>query len=171
MIKLSVNETKWSSFLARTGALILFISIRIFNFGREKLPGLSRNGPKGFEFRESLLLPVLVYKVSMALFVSLLFAFMLPLFWAKYKGFLALAVGNLTYYAMCLCCFPSLDVFICFQLAEMLIVCSLALRLFIPGYLVDAPYVFSRLYYFLLPATIALPSLVVLLSVVLALGS
>ena len=27
MIKLSVNETKWSSFLARTRALILFISI------------------------------------------------------------------------------------------------------------------------------------------------
>ena len=27
MIKLSVNETKWSSLLARTGALILYISI------------------------------------------------------------------------------------------------------------------------------------------------
>jgi len=26
-IKLSVNETKWSSLLARTGALILYISI------------------------------------------------------------------------------------------------------------------------------------------------
>ena len=30
----------------------------------------------------------------MALFVSLLFVFMLPLFWVKYKGFLVLAVGN-----------------------------------------------------------------------------
>ena len=28
IIKLSVNEAKWSSFLARTGALILFISTR-----------------------------------------------------------------------------------------------------------------------------------------------
>ena len=46
MIKLSVNETKWSSFLARTRALILYISIWIFDFGPEKLPGLSRNGPQ-----------------------------------------------------------------------------------------------------------------------------
>ena len=46
MIKLSVGETKWSSFLARTGALILYISIWIFDFGHEKLPGLSRNGPQ-----------------------------------------------------------------------------------------------------------------------------
>ena len=45
MIKLSVNETKWSSLLARTRALILYISIWIFDFGPEKLPGLSRNGP------------------------------------------------------------------------------------------------------------------------------
>ena len=30
MIRLSVNETKWSSFLARNRALILFISIWIF---------------------------------------------------------------------------------------------------------------------------------------------
>ena len=45
MIKLSVNETKWSSLLARTGALILYISIWIFDFGPERLPGLSRNGP------------------------------------------------------------------------------------------------------------------------------
>ena len=43
MIKLSVNETKWSSLLARTSALILFISIWIFDFGPVKLPGLSRN--------------------------------------------------------------------------------------------------------------------------------
>ena len=46
MIKLSVNETKWSSLLARTGALILYILIWIFDFGPEKLPGLSRNGPQ-----------------------------------------------------------------------------------------------------------------------------
>ena len=45
MIKLSVKETKWSSLLARTGALILYISIWIFDFGPEKLSGLSRNGP------------------------------------------------------------------------------------------------------------------------------
>ena len=45
MIKLSVNETKWSSLLARTRALILYISIWTFDFGPEKLPGLSRNGP------------------------------------------------------------------------------------------------------------------------------
>ena len=44
MVKLSVNETKWSSLLARTLALILYISILIFDFGPEKLPGLSRNG-------------------------------------------------------------------------------------------------------------------------------
>ena len=47
MIKLSVNETKWSSLLARTRALILYISIWIFDFGPVKLPGLSRNGPQG----------------------------------------------------------------------------------------------------------------------------
>ena len=47
MIKLSVNETKWSSFLARTRALTLFISTSIFDFGPEKLPGLSRNGTQG----------------------------------------------------------------------------------------------------------------------------
>ena len=46
MIKLSVNETKWISFLARNLALILFISISIFDFGPEKSPGLSRNGPQ-----------------------------------------------------------------------------------------------------------------------------
>ena len=45
MIKLPVNEKKkWSTFLARTRALILFISIWIFDFGPEKLPGVSRNG-------------------------------------------------------------------------------------------------------------------------------
>ena len=46
MIKLSVNETKRSSLLARTHALILYISIWIFDFGPVKLPGLSRNGPQ-----------------------------------------------------------------------------------------------------------------------------
>ena len=43
MIKLSANETKWSSLLARTHVFILYISISIFDFGPEKLPGLSRN--------------------------------------------------------------------------------------------------------------------------------
>ena len=47
MIKLSVSETKWSSLLARTRALILYILIWIFDFGPVKLPGLSRNGPQG----------------------------------------------------------------------------------------------------------------------------
>ena len=50
MIKLSVNETKCSSLLARTRALILFISVSIFDFGPEKLPGLSRNGPQNKHF-------------------------------------------------------------------------------------------------------------------------
>ena len=50
MIKLSVNETKWSILLARTRALILYISIWIFDFGPEKLPGLSRNGPQASFF-------------------------------------------------------------------------------------------------------------------------
>ena len=45
MIKLSVNETKESILLARTRALILYISIWIFDFGPEKLSGLWRNGP------------------------------------------------------------------------------------------------------------------------------
>ena len=44
VIKLSANETKWSSLLARTRALILYISIWMCVFGPEKLPGLSRNG-------------------------------------------------------------------------------------------------------------------------------
>ena len=47
VIKLSVNETKWSCLLARTRALILYISIWIFDFGPVKLPGLWRNGPQG----------------------------------------------------------------------------------------------------------------------------
>ena len=46
MIKLWVNETKWSSLLARILALILYISMSIFDVGPEKLPGLSRNGPQ-----------------------------------------------------------------------------------------------------------------------------
>ena len=50
MIKLSVNETKWSSLLARTRALIPFIWISIFDFGPEKLSGLYRYRPlKGLE--------------------------------------------------------------------------------------------------------------------------
>ena len=48
MIKLSVNETKWSSLLPRTRALILYISFWIFDFEPEKLPRLSRNGPPRF---------------------------------------------------------------------------------------------------------------------------
>ena len=50
MIKPPVNETKWSSLLARASALILYISIWIFDFRPEKLPGLSRNGPLMFIF-------------------------------------------------------------------------------------------------------------------------
>ena len=46
MIKLSVNETKWNSLLARTRSLILYISISIFDFGPVKLPELWRNGPQ-----------------------------------------------------------------------------------------------------------------------------
>ena len=45
MIKLSVNETKWSSLLATTSALIPFFCISIFDFGPEKLSGLCRYGP------------------------------------------------------------------------------------------------------------------------------
>ena len=39
MIKLSVSETKWSSLQAGTGRPIIYISIWIFDFGPEKLPG------------------------------------------------------------------------------------------------------------------------------------
>ena len=45
MIKLSVSETKWSSLLASTQALIPYISIWIFDFAPKKLPGLSRTEP------------------------------------------------------------------------------------------------------------------------------
>ena len=45
LLKLSVNETKWSSLLARTHDFILYISIWIFDFDPEKLPVLSRNWP------------------------------------------------------------------------------------------------------------------------------
>ena len=51
MIKLSVSETKWSSLLARTRTLILCFSIRMFDFGPQKLPVLSRNGPLDFSNR------------------------------------------------------------------------------------------------------------------------
>ena len=44
MIKLSGNETKWSILLARTRALILFISIWIFDFGPEKLRDFRETG-------------------------------------------------------------------------------------------------------------------------------
>ena len=57
MIELSVSEKKWSSLLARTRALILYISIWIFDFGPEKLPGLSRNGP--LAFRQKFMLSLL----------------------------------------------------------------------------------------------------------------
>ena len=49
MIKLSVNETKWSSLLARAHALIPYISIWKFDVGPETVPGLSRNGPLAME--------------------------------------------------------------------------------------------------------------------------
>ena len=45
-MKLSVNETKWRSLLARTRALILYISFWIFDFEPVKLPWRSRNGPQ-----------------------------------------------------------------------------------------------------------------------------
>ena len=38
MTKLSVNETEWSSLLARTRALILYILISKFDFGPKTLP-------------------------------------------------------------------------------------------------------------------------------------
>ena len=44
MITLSGNETKWSSLLARTRALILFISIWIFDSGPEKLRDFRETG-------------------------------------------------------------------------------------------------------------------------------
>ena len=56
MIKLSINKTKWSSLLARTRALILYISIWILDFGPEKLPGLSRNGPLVLNTKKNLIL-------------------------------------------------------------------------------------------------------------------
>ena len=37
---------KWNRLLARTHALILYISIWIFDFGPVELPGPSRNGPQ-----------------------------------------------------------------------------------------------------------------------------
>ena len=50
-------KEKWSSLLARTRALILYIWIWIFDFGPEKLPGLSRNGP--LAFRQKFMLSLL----------------------------------------------------------------------------------------------------------------
>ena len=46
IIKRQVNKTKLSCLLARTRAIILYISISIFDFGPEKLPGILRNGPQ-----------------------------------------------------------------------------------------------------------------------------
>ena len=46
MIKRSVSEKQWNGFLARTRALILYISIWIFDLEPETLSGLSRNGPQ-----------------------------------------------------------------------------------------------------------------------------
>ena len=46
MIKLSVSETKWSSLLARTGALILYISIGKFDFGPESYRDFRETGPR-----------------------------------------------------------------------------------------------------------------------------
>ena len=68
MIKLLVNETKWSILLARTHALILLISIWIFNFGPEKLPRLSRNGPQVPSAGRARLKPYLLIKWLLCLY-------------------------------------------------------------------------------------------------------
>ena len=47
MIKLPVNETKWSILLARTRVLILFISIWIFDFGPKKVIGTFKKRAPG----------------------------------------------------------------------------------------------------------------------------
>ena len=57
MIKLSVSETKWSSLLASTQALIPYISIWVFDFAPKKLPGLSRNVPQDRRIDHSVTLP------------------------------------------------------------------------------------------------------------------
>ena len=64
MIKLSVSETKWSSLLATTRALILYISIWIFDFGPEKLPGLLRNEPQARLFKSCW---IVIYPVDNAI--------------------------------------------------------------------------------------------------------
>ena len=54
MIKLSVNETEWSSLLARTRALILYISIWKFDFGPKGYRGFRETGPcmsHGYNFK------------------------------------------------------------------------------------------------------------------------
>ena len=55
MIKLSVNETKWSSFLARTRTLIIFISIWIlFWFQALKVTGtFEKQAPDHYEHQEA----------------------------------------------------------------------------------------------------------------------
>ena len=45
-MKLSVNEAKLTGLYARNCATIQQVLILKFAFGTEKLPGLSRNGPK-----------------------------------------------------------------------------------------------------------------------------
>ena len=52
-----MSETKWSSLLARTRALILYILISKFDFGPEKLLGLSRNGPLVLQVQLPLITP------------------------------------------------------------------------------------------------------------------
>ena len=53
MIQLLVNETKWSSLLARTRALII-LRFEYFMSG-SKLTGLLRNGPQDLKISRSLL--------------------------------------------------------------------------------------------------------------------
>lgn len=76
------------------------------------------------------------WKLNMFSLIACLVTHILSLFFAKPKRLVSVdgCVLFKSGYAMCLCCFHSLDVFICFQLADMLIVCSLD-----SGYLVDVP--------------------------------
>ena len=48
MIKLSVNETKWSSLLAKTRALILYISIEELISGPNRYRDFRETGPWSF---------------------------------------------------------------------------------------------------------------------------
>ena len=71
------------------------------------------------------------WKLNMFFLIACLVTHILSLFFAKPKRLVSVdgCVLFKSGYAMCLCCFHSLDVFICFQLADMLIVCSLDSRL------------------------------------------